>query len=319
VKTVVYVDELLLLNFVVAAGILLATGLVTARTCSPLRLVMASAVAASSSLVLLAPEFPFLVSLLYKILSAFVVVRVCYKVCSVRECVRLCVWYLLLNLLLTGLVTMCAVQNVPVGVQVNNLAVYLAVSPVGLLLGVCGVWLLLRVITACFGRMDANCFEATLIVQDTPLMVRAFWDTGFSVQDPLGGRAVVMVRFSAVQSSLPSDLREYLKATLYAVDSKPLPVPDSALRVRFVSCDTVAGNRLLPAVPAQRICRVADGQTWEKEDLLAVFCGGTSGEDVSWDLLLGQEVAEALGLVHYGGQRKKRRLLTALAERGKDK
>ena len=49
-KTVIYLDELLLTNFLAAAALLLGAGLLCARQCSGLRLMAGSAAAAAASL-----------------------------------------------------------------------------------------------------------------------------------------------------------------------------------------------------------------------------------------------------------------------------
>ena len=54
-KTVVFVDELLLVNFAAAAALLLGAGLLCGRSCTGLRLCAGSAAAAVSTLALLAP------------------------------------------------------------------------------------------------------------------------------------------------------------------------------------------------------------------------------------------------------------------------
>ena len=53
-RTVIYLDVLLLVNFVVGAAFLLAAGLLCGACCSPLRLVGGAGAAAVSSLALLA-------------------------------------------------------------------------------------------------------------------------------------------------------------------------------------------------------------------------------------------------------------------------
>ena len=55
-KTVIYLDELLLTNFLAAAMLLLCTGLLCARQCGGLRLLAGSAAAAAFSLCILLPE-----------------------------------------------------------------------------------------------------------------------------------------------------------------------------------------------------------------------------------------------------------------------
>ena len=57
-KTVIYLDELLLVNFAAGAALLLAAGLLSARSCTGWRLLAGSTAAALASLGLLLPELP---------------------------------------------------------------------------------------------------------------------------------------------------------------------------------------------------------------------------------------------------------------------
>lgn len=129
-KTVIYLDELLLTNFLAAAALLLGAGLLCARQCSGLRLMAGSAAAAAASLGILLPELPEPAAFLYKVFTCCAAVAAAYGVPGLRNFVQLCVWYLLLNLLLCGAVLLP-------GVQSANLCVYLPLSP-GRLLLCCG-------------------------------------------------------------------------------------------------------------------------------------------------------------------------------------
>ena len=126
-KTVVVVDELLLVNFAAAAALLLGAGLLCGRSCTGLRLCAGSAAAAVSTLALLAPPWCTPLAVLYKIVSCCCVVAVCYGVPGARSFARLCGWYAALNGVLCGAVVLP-------GVQANNLSVLLPVRPGQLLL-----------------------------------------------------------------------------------------------------------------------------------------------------------------------------------------
>ena len=154
-KTVVFVDELLLVNFAAAAALLLGAGLLCGRSCTGLRLCAGSAAAAASTLALLAPPWPAPLAVLYKIASCCGVVAVCYGVPGARSFARLCGWYAALNGLLCGAVVLP-------GVQANNLSVLLPVRPGQLLLCCAGVYALLRGLLAVFGRPQRGCFAAVL-------------------------------------------------------------------------------------------------------------------------------------------------------------
>ena len=59
-KTVIYLDELLLVNFAVGAALLLGAGLLAGRACTGWRLLAGSGAAALASLGLLLPELRLL-------------------------------------------------------------------------------------------------------------------------------------------------------------------------------------------------------------------------------------------------------------------
>ena len=222
-RTVIYLDVLLLVNFVVGAAFLLAAGLLCGACCSPLRLVGGAGAAAVSSLALLAPTAPWPLAFTYKGMSAALCVAAAYGWQGARNTARLTAWFVLLNLTLTGALFLP-------GAACNNLSFYLPVSP-GLLLastaGVCGV---VEGVLHVLGRSGPACFGAELSVAGRVVPLSVFCDTGFHLQEPLSGRAVVLVRLDAV--SLPTELRAYLDACLAGVGAEPRP----EWAVRFVPC-----------------------------------------------------------------------------------
>ena len=147
-KSVIYLDELLLTNFVLAALFLTAAGLLCATVCTGVRLCTGAALAAVSALVLLAPELPGAVAVGYKIFTGCAVVAAAYGLPGRGRFARLCAWYALLNLLLCGAVVLP-------GVQSRNLSVSLPLSPGRLLASCAGVYAVLRALLYCFGRSGA--------------------------------------------------------------------------------------------------------------------------------------------------------------------
>lgn len=288
IKTVVYIDELLLVNFAAGALFLLGAGLLAGQRCRGWRLILGASVAAASSLALLAPEQPLALSLLYKVCVCSGSVAAAYGWPGARPFGQLCVWCVLLSLTLTGAVLLP-------GVQARNLSVYLPLSP-GLLLACTGaVYLTLRGVLLLFGRSRAQDFDAQLTLCGAEVPVRAFCDTGFLVSDPLSGRAVVLVRYPAVRQALPPPLRGYLDAALAAPAAGELPLPPPGLGVRLIPCSTVMGRCLLPAVPVQALTRRVRGRTWAQHDLLAAFCSAEEPPGC-WSVLVGAEVAQKLGV-----------------------
>ena len=149
--------------------------------------------------------------------------------------------------------------------------------------------LAVQVVLRFLGRGSGQVFPARLTVADTALDVRAFCDTGFSVQEPLSGRAVVLVRFGAVQSRLPPALGTYLEQHFAGA----APLPDPALGVRLVPCTTVAGHCILPAVPASLCCTGSPAGQGRAEHLYAAFTDLPPPPD-GWEVLVGSETVSSL-------------------------
>ena len=179
------------------------------------------------------------------------------------------------------------------GAQTNNGCIYLPLSPGALLAGAGGVVLAVQGVLRFLGRGGGQVFPARLTVADTALDVRAFCDTGFSVQEPLSGRAVVLVRFGAVQSRLPPALGTYLEQ--HFAGAAPLPVP--ALGVRLVPCTTVAGHCILPAVPASLCCTGSPAGQGRAEHLYAAFADLPPPPD-GWEVLVGVEAGDHFQQAH---------------------
>ena len=132
IKTVIYLDVLLLTNFALTLLFLLAAGLLAGVECRAGRLLLGGAAGAASSLALLAPEAPDAAALLYKVSTAALTVAAAYGWPGVRCFARLVGWFCAGNLLLAGTLLLP-------GAQTNNGCIYLPLSPGALLAGAGGV------------------------------------------------------------------------------------------------------------------------------------------------------------------------------------
>ncbi|HRM85340.1 MAG TPA: sigma-E processing peptidase SpoIIGA, partial [Gemmiger qucibialis] len=141
IKTVIYLDVLLLVNFLVAYFLLQAAGLLSSQHAAFSRMVCASGIASLSALILFAPELSYPA----QILTACAVVGVAFGLQGLRRFVTAVCWYAALNILLAGLCIAVILRTGTPLLQTANLTVYLRISPVVLLLlsaASCGaVWL----------------------------------------------------------------------------------------------------------------------------------------------------------------------------------
>ena len=280
---VLYIDELLLVNFTAGAAFLLAAGLLAGLRCTRGRLAAGAAFGAASCLVLLAPALPWPLALGYKAAAGAGTVALAYGWPGARGFGRLCGWYLALNLLLAG-----AAALAPIG-HSANLTAYLDITPGRLLLGTAGVYGAVRLLLGFLGRAGGAAVPAVLELAGAQVGVLAFYDSGFTLADPVSGRAVVLLRYGAVRDALPPAVQAVLDAA-FAGEAPDGP----ALGLRYLVCGTIAGRTLLPALPGAVLTRRAGRRPWRESGLLAAFCPG--GPEEGWTLLLGGALAGRMGL-----------------------
>lgn len=268
-KTVIYIDELLVVNFLIAAFLLPGAGLLCGAACSAKRIAAGAAAAAASALLLLAPKLPFLLQLLVKAGCAAVCVCLTFPGQSPRGFLRLCAWYLLLNLTLAGVVSGLILTGGASGMETNNLTVYWNLSPTLLLACVTAVWLILRLLLWCFERPRPGTGETLrLCLMESEIAVQAFCDTGLVLPQLSPGRGGVMVSFPAVRQQLPPEIAAYLGRYFSGGMLEP---PQPEWRLRFIACVTAAGRGVFPAVAADRVELTQNGRACCSRALV-IFC-----------------------------------------------
>lgn len=270
-KTVVYLDLLLLINFLIGYFLLRAAGFLAGSPPEYGRALLGAGAAAASSLVLLLPPLPWALQLLYQLLTALAVVRCAFPWQGWRGFMRRTVWYALLNLLLAGAVGLAIFRWGFSGIHTNNLAVYFNVSPVLLTLCVAGVYLAVRLVGFLFGPpQPAGGWQLELELAGRVLRLNGLCDTGFFLHDPLSGAQTVLLSYPAVRGRLPPLLCGYLDDWFSGKQQLPAQ-PPPGLAVRPVLCKTAAGQELLPGIGGVRLRLIQKQQTAQSEQVTAAF------------------------------------------------
>ncbi len=279
-RTVIYLDVLLLTNGWIGGILLAACGVLCGQPCGLLRLVLAGTAAALSSLMILLPPLPFGVQLLYQLCSAACIVWIAFPWKGWRAFLRQGIWYALMNLVLAGVVSAACMQGTQ-WMETNNLSCYFQLSPLMLLGSSLGVYIILCVIRVQLGGLRS--FQ-TLHLQgaDCQLTLSGYCDTGLTVVDPLSGKPVVLVYYPQVCRLLPLSLRQNLEQ-LFAGKT---PVAED-FRFSLLPCDTIGGTVLLPAIPMRLTTRQGE------KAVVAAFSQQTPS-DQRCDALYGPELAQLL-------------------------
>ena len=244
-RTVIYLDILLAVNFILDFFLLLAVGKICGGLAGRGRSVAAAGIASLFSLVLLLPPLPLAVQLAIKIAGSALPVLIGFQRGSLRQTAKRIFWFFLLNLLLAGAVFFWCITLSPTGIERNNLAVYFNISPITLILSVLAVYLAFCLIELLFGRPGTP----EKVVLDLQLgggriRVPAILDTGMSLKDPLTGTPCLLLSYPQIRPQLAQPLRRELDDYF---DGKMPAYHSGGRTLRLIPCATAAGEELLPA------------------------------------------------------------------------
>lgn len=243
VKTVIYVDVLLLVNFIVAYFLLRAAGIACGAVLPFWRNVLGAGMAALSTLVLLLPPMPLAAQLACKAACGMAVVRAAFPWRGKRPYARLCCWYTALNLGLAGVLIFLLMGGWLPGAEANNLSVYLAISPPVLFWGAAGVYFALRAAGLLLPGISHDTQNLNIYFPGASFSLQVLCDTGFSLHEPISGQPVLLASFPLVQKKLPPEYRAFLSAWFSGQNASP---PQNA-KFRLVPMGTAAGSAVLPA------------------------------------------------------------------------
>lgn len=251
-KTVIYLDVLLIVNFLAAYFLLLAAGLLSGQRAGFIRMIPGSGAAALSSLLLFAPELPYVAQILYKVVTALIITAIAFGWRSKRRLITAACWYAALNIALAGLVLLVILQTGTKLLQTGNLSVYLRVSPLLLVIlsGVC--CFCVEMGGRFFARRQPTAETVGLELELGGMIIhlRAALDTGCHLKDPITCLPVLVVSFPDAKNRLPQTVRQYL-ADWFAGHASG--TPPSGTRLRLIPCDTASTQSLLPGFAVREI------------------------------------------------------------------
>lgn len=250
--TVIYLDVLLLTNFLIAYGLLGTAGVLAGVRAGFGRMVSACVLAALSALILFAPPLPYGWQVAYRLATALAIAAAAYAGRGWRRVAAAACWYAALNFLLAGLCLLVILRTGTGLLRTGNLAVYLRVSPLVLLVacGACSgaVWVVLRLLHAPSGPEQVQGLEMELC--GCCVRVRGALDTGCHLKDPVTCLPVLLISYPGARSRLPEAVCVFLDAW-FEGNAPAEPPPGTALRL--IPCATAAGRAVLPGFAVGQI------------------------------------------------------------------
>ncbi len=209
--TVVYVDVLLVINFMVNFILLRITALFIRRQPVFRRLCLAAVLGAFGALIIFVPVYNRAVLLLYKLLLTAVMSVAAFGCKSAKRVALSAFCLFTVSLLTSGLLLLVSVTMRPRGVLVSKGAVYFDISAAALI-GCCiAAYFIVGGLAGLLARgaPKGTLCEITVLHAGAVSVFPALVDTGSSLTEPFSHCPVVVCEERALGSAMPPGLKNF--------------------------------------------------------------------------------------------------------------
>ena len=235
--TVIYVDILLVVNFMINFILLRITALLLRRQPVFWRLCIAAVLGAFGALVIFVPLQNQLVLFTYRLLLTLGMTAAAFGIKSPRQLASGVFCLFTVSLLLSGLLLLWQLTVRPRGVLVAQGVVYFDIGAVALIVCCIVGYLIASLLSAMLARSvpkGALC-EITVMNNGAVSVFPALIDTGSSLVEPFSHLPAIVCEAGALGRTLPEELQRF------SFDST------TAQKVRLVPYKTLDSSGLLPA------------------------------------------------------------------------
>ena len=208
--TVVYVDVLIALNFIINFVLIWAAAKLVGVDLRPIRACAGALVGALGALSIFLPSMGVWTSGALKILFCLMMVAVACQSCRPMGLLRLMLSLLFVSFVAAGLMLALYLWLAPAGMIMHNGAVYFSIGALPLLLitGLCyGVELISRWTRR--RQAPGGALSAAYGAWRTPVSLVALLDTGNHLTEPFSGLPVVICAYGDVSPIMPETVAAY--------------------------------------------------------------------------------------------------------------
>ena len=254
-RQVIYADVLVFLNTAVTFLLLLTVRLIAGTPTKAVRLAIASFIGGLSSLLLLAPPLPLLLTVPARLAVGMAIVRAAFPAGGKKLLRSYCV-FMGVSFGYGGALYALRL-SLGEALTVRNGYGYYEFSATSLILATVVLYTVLRLIHRFILRKNQtdHIYDLTLSAAGKTVTLKALMDSGHTVRDIYTGNPVVIL--SAVYAEkLVGSVQQDIFAETALRSSFGVPL-------RFIPVHTISGERCLPAFSADRA--VTHGDAFEKE------------------------------------------------------
>lgn len=276
-QTKVYVDVLLVINYIINMLLIVCTAKLTGRRPKRRRIVAAALFGSASALTIFLPFLGFVVEFLIKLAVAAAIVLIAFPFVDWRLFCKQLFSFFAASFFFGGVMLGLWIAFSPYGMLYYNGVVYFDISSLTLIVSAVVAYGVLTLANrfARGGRVKTAIYDIAISYKGRSALMRGLVDTGNSLYEPFSDLPVIVCRLESVSSLLPVEVTAAIRRGEHlGVDFARYHFP-----VRLIPFDNVGGGGMLPAFRPDRVSLSGSDGSYQVENVYVALAvqniGGT--------------------------------------------
>ncbi len=282
---VVYVDVLIIINFIINYFLLKITQIFSLTQYNKKRLILSALIGAIFSLGIFLNINSLFFTLLIKLISLCLCVILAFGYINKYYFFKNILAFLLANFLLIGFLIFLQDNAV---IYLKNYMIYFNINPLLLIFSIIFVFTIINIFNIFFREnLKVDDLKATIFINNTSFKVKAFYDTGFKIKDIINNKSVMLIDYNFAKEFLGTQVNNDITAFFLHGESR------GNTKITPIFYSTINGEGLLPAIKIDKMILSDEKRQGQVKNVLLAF----SKEDLSNEvqLILGKEILRILG------------------------
>ena len=288
----VYVDILVVTNFIADYFLLLLTAFLSANEVKRLRIFLGAGAASLSSLLIFAPELSAFLELAIRLAVSLLIVLITFGFVNARRYIKSVIVFYAANVILAGGAMLVWSLFAPNGLVVRNGAVFYNISPVLLIVTCAAVYLISLLVSKIISRRKSRGreYSVSLEFEGKKAQVRGIVDSGNMLRDVISGAPVIVCDYEKIKTLLCPELKEIMSKQNFEMGFYSALVNSRYKnRFRVIPFESLGSSGVMAALVMDRAVVKSDGKEQEIPDIImAVTHKKIAGGE--FDVLLNPEL-----------------------------
>lgn len=283
-KITVYLDMLILINFIINYYLLKISSICAGTPQKGKRLLFSAGVGSLFSLAVFMDIRSVFLSFAIKVFSVILCAFLAFGYNNLRYFLRMVLYLSAANALLAGvLMAFCGYSDI---IYAKNMFFYINISPLLMVGCISAVYLVLLLADFFLvSRSKGDTYDFEIVLGICTVKGRGFYDSGFQLKDIMGGRAVMMCAVSLLQNC--PEIRRQTESYIQGGKS-------GNLKIFPIFYSDISGGGMLPAIKADKVeCTNKKGRKIQMDNILLAVSRDEISRDVQ--ILFGREILNMTG------------------------